>query len=37
MSEVEAEQLWVGYEDFLDSMAGLADLEREIMMEVGSF
>ena len=37
MTEYEAGQLWAGYEDFLDGMAGLADLEREVSMEVGSF
>ena len=37
MSEFEAGQLWAGYEDFIDSIAGLGDLEREVSMEVGSF
>ena len=37
MSEFEAGQLWTGYEEFLDSMAGLGDDERTIVMEVGSF
>ena len=37
MTEYEAERLWTGYEDFLDAMSGLGDLEREVSMEVGSF
>ncbi len=37
MSEFEAETLWAGYEDFIDSIAGLGDDERTIAMEVGSF
>jgi hypothetical protein len=37
MTEFEAERLWTGYENFLDSIAGLDDDERTIAMEVGSF
>lgn len=37
MSEFEAETLWTGYENFLDSIAELGDDERTICVEVGSF